>query len=719
MTRKLFKNTMTALLALMVSGMLTCCINDEIVDTESLNSGEEYYMDFTFQSTSGSPLTRAGGTFVDGTHDEHDIGVKGNFALFFNYKKEFLLASDLRLKEHYEIDSDGKEGAGNTEEAIYRTRYFFRKEQEKNEDKMPKYVLVVLNGGNVEGVNSKYAEGTPMSQIFIDYLWKEEEDPSNRLGFYEENGAKFFTMSNSVYVGNDATEIKKENIQRFSEKYDPAKVTRVYVERMVSKFLYKEENKNTVDDEQHTYKFDPKTEEITLFCGYDVKGKDADDPNDPGQIIVKDLVESSRIVITGWGINALETRNYIFKNIDDTKSGWNIPDKYRYNWSVDPHYKYTHYPWQYRSAVENRKLRYYSDAENPSPLRNYSYTEFVNQTNQENGFDREVYAPENTYDPTNGLCNKESDYYLDNRTNLLAGTHLIVCAKFMTDFSKLENKEVYGVDISYDYGSHDLYRDNTNIYYATQKHCFAELVRRMNYNLKSNTSMRYRYYNWGDKIDGDDGKEFAAKTAGGYQLYYNGEPFTYTKAMTLNDVQLETANVLNGDGKLLPWLENDKGTWDIRNSKGESLKIYGSDYDYVQDEMWNKGIEEGKPEDERFGKYYEIKHEVTSDDVKSLMYEWMGAVDHFNNGKMYYAAPVLHIGADDPENAKESELGHYGVVRNTWYKFNLDNVTTVGAPIDNPDDPIVPNKVTTHDKLRFTINILPWHETETHVTLPK
>ena len=95
--------------------------------------------------------------------------------------------------------------------------------------------------------------------------------------------------------------------------------------------------------------------------------------------------------------------------------------------------------------------------------------------------------------------------------------------------------------------------------------------------------------------------------------------------------------------------------------------------------------------------------------VKSLLYEWLGALDHFSDGKMYYSAPVLHNGAGKSEKERNKYvLGDYGVVRNNWYKFNLSTITGMGTSVDNPGDPIVPNRVDINDVINVKISILDW-----------
>ena len=700
MTRKLFKNTMTALLALMVSGMLTCCINDEIIDTANSDLGEEYYIDFTFQSTSGSPLTRAEekeDNFVDGTHGEHAIGVLGNFALFFNKDKKFLLASDLRLKEHKEIDSDGTEGAGNTEEAIYRTRFYLSKEQEKNEDKMPRYVLVVLNGGKVEHLKG-YSEGTDINEI-LQGFW-EEGDPKDILGFDDEKGKKFFTMTNSVYLDgsniHSATEIKKDYIQKFSEVYDPNKVTKVYVERMVAKFSFKLPEQGNI--------FQPsKKANMVLFD--DVNGGF----NNDGSPKLK--VKKWRIALTGWNMNALEPKSYIFKNIKNTEyfDDWNNSAYHRSHWGEDLNYDNESYPWQYRKAIDYN-LNYYQNLHTPTTngnvLRNYSFNELglggINNSGSLN-FDIYIYTPENTYNAAKVAGGDGKNH--DSRDELLAGTHLLVGAELQIESN---TPDTY-------YTPEHLFRDRDGFFYETERACIAALVHNMNQALISNDTLRYVYYDWTSVNSIANKKIMAAGANGDYGLYFrkaNGdwEPLTEeiilatgdNEVFTDEELKMAIATIRRGDGKRLPWIEslieNNRlligNSEQIKDGEIPSLKVYDTmkgDY----------GVDVANKKTER---------EADANNIKSLLYEWLGSVDHFNQGKMYYSHGVV----DNPPIEKKKTM-RYGVVRNKWYNFQLQEIKSLGTPVDDLDQPIVPERYGLNDQINFTLKILGWHEEETTV----
>ena len=137
-----------------------------------------------------------------------------------------------------------------------------------------------------------------------------------------------------------------------------------------------------------------------------------------------------------------------------------------------------------------------------------------------------------------------------------------------------------------------------------------------------------------------------------------------------------------------------------------NLKIYHPDQIIPR----NPGYEliEGKEREAEYG-----GTEADDNDIKSLLYEWIGAVDHFSDGKMYYAVPIMHNAVKHKDDANQKTLGDYGVVRNHFYTFELNNVNGIGIPVDDPDEPIVPDHSNINDVINMKIYMLPWHVVNT------
>lgn len=727
------------LLALFAFSTLASCVGDEMAadaNANAISDDTPLYLSIHIDLREGAVTNRAtnANNYEYGTSKEHAIGPTGNKIIFFDEDNNLYGVYHLGLR----LDDETLERPGDAnqleedEEAVYkRVVHFFARN-----GKLPASFLLLLNGNEdickkLEGYHNSNASKTfneIISEIWVDS--SENPNPQD-IGFVDSNHS-YFTMTTSMYYdGNELQAPVKLNKNIYKSLPEArANSIKTYVERMVAKFSFKEEK------EGHFYQLektgDTTEEQVWLFDGYDSKegSLDPDDNEDVGILKTKDITELCKIEVTGWGINALETRSHLFKNTGTPDNYWTDTKYKQYHWSADPHYDYNkdagnatwRYPWQYRSAVERKDIDYYSNVGYTSPLKNYSYMQFVDETKgiygNEDRFDRVVYTPENTYDPTLYMNEKDATY-LDMRTNLLAGTHLIICAEFLVD-EGVKNAETGNTIISTgNYAKIHLYRDRLNVYYKTKKECLAELIRQFNHDLKTQSIMKFHYYNWDPSShDPNDGKVFTFKSEEAFQLYeQNGSNYTRTTVKYFKDkfqnipddldIDLDKANVLNGDGKLVPWTDLIDN-WVIRKAETKdgttsyiAPKIYGENYDENNDET---------------------KTEVTDLDptnvLKSLLYEWVGAIDHFHYGKMYYAAPIMHNAVNKQEaNRSQNTLGDYGVVRNHWYKINLTDIVRIGTPVDVPMDPIVPNHVITNDQIHFKIDIPNWHEIESIVPI--
>lgn len=83
-------------------------------------------------------------------------------------------------------------------------------------------------------------------------------------------------------------------------------------------------------------------------------------------------------------------------------------------------------------------------------------------------------------------------------------------------------------------------------------------------------------------------------------------------------------------------------------------------------------------------------------------------------GKAYYFIPISHLAGN------ATEVGHYGVVRNHWYKIALKSLTGYGTPVYDENkiiDPTMPEDQATY--LAAKINVLQWRVVSQNVNLGK
>ena len=718
----------TLLQALLVLCTFSACINDEFADDVAGTGHTTHpcYLNIQLKFDENMSATRAADTNDDnleyGDHEEHMIGETGNYIILFKDNNLFDVCELTAMTGHKHNTEDGrpeKDGGDDSnknngvDDNIEATYTYSSKFDAEDEEDFPTSCLVVLNGSEkiskkLEGFKGQKGKG--VSDI-LSIVWDETkvEDNPKDIGFSDDTH-KYFTLTNSIYFDENG---KKQTTKAIPAEFigktlAEAKLLTIYVERMVAKFSF------TTDSEIYApKKADSETVDPLIFF---------EGINENGTIDYQDRYW--QIKVTGWGINAFETQNYLFKNIKNKQpsyfENWNNASNYRAHWSEDPHYDIDNetnevwsYPWQYRWAVD-KELNYYKALEkvesangsNNNLLRNYSYNDIYSETNPTidgrltDKFGRIVYTPENTYDPTKYV--KESNNSLDSRTNLLAGTHLIVCAELQTI-----------LDGTTTYKSNNVYRDRTGIFFESEKDCFVALAYAFNQTMESNSSMKVTCYDWTN--GGVKDKALYAKPTGDrYFLYYNGEKLTNEYLSTIKqewtDEQFEEwfgsmspATIRHGDGKLLLWsdkLYNQSFPWEIKTDSEVKLALYEKD-------------SFGTDKD---GHYIDIPGEfnryVDADDIKSLLYEWVGAVDHFCDGKMYYPAPVLHNGVKK-EKPSQDTMGDYGVVRNNWYKFKLNDITSFGIPVDAPNEPIVPELIDINDAINVSVSIFDWHLVDT------
>lgn len=739
------------------------CIGDDFAEAEAgqaeetLAEGGVYYMAFRIDTgEAGASGSRAdSGDLTDaGTHEsgEHAIGAGGNFAFFFDKNNKLLNISlltiaDPTLKEdenHEDPMNPDANPPANPPADNIEARYVavITPSPVKKKD-TPASVLLVVNGQRVYDAIMKEFPDPEKSNYMMDAVlkavWTESEDPT-RIG---RNDKGLFTMSNAVYIeGNEvfaAVPIKADMVHEVETIYDVIpdskelkddEILTIRVERMVSKFSL------TIADNvadpisnagKNTYVFTPaikpedlsQNDKIDLCVGWTNIYKEDDTSK---EIIISDwepVIESTpwKAEFLGWGMNALETESHLFKHIENKTYfiAWNDQDNYRSYWSEDPHYQ-KDYAWQYRWAV-NRNLNWYADDKNDADwtnlLVNYPWKD-SGLNNQPDGKDV-IYTPENTYD-SEFLQDR-----LDGRTELLAGTHLIVRANLWIDENSIdkdleagkEKSLVSPVVVENRTGVDGykivtkLYRDRIGVWYTSARDCLWGLVRAFNNALASQTKMRYRYYDWNSPAKTDDEEVLYAVPTVTYdngdtekteyfKLYYGDNLVTYDYIKKLTEDQCEKlladAYIKDGDGKRM--LDTSGFSVKKKNNEGDliPLPIYS---------QYNVGVDESKKDRPRYDNSPYKKDRTPAEmanDIKSLFYEWAGAVDLFQAGMMYYPYAV--------EIKKEAV---YGAVRNAWYRFEVEGIDNIGVPVHDETMPIVPNWDSPFDQINVKVNILGWH----------
>lgn len=448
--------------------------------------------------------------------------------------------------------------------------------------------------------------------------------------FYEGNKT-FFTMTSSVWCEPDSQTLKfqefegslADHIKPTAEEATAAgNVVTFYVERVAAKVTLAFDEKTFGDDDLI---ITPKVnsaaaEEAVAAAAAEVATLKVLTWDEESEMFVSEATPWS-VRIVNWGINAVEPKSYIIKNLSPVAytaqysvpsfyEGWkpSVAGMHRSYWAVDSNYDKDNYPDQYREADDSDDTKAYDGNESDyATLKYYSF-------NQIAALDRVEYryTNENTYAPAAGST------VLDNMGYLRAYSHIVIAAQLLFG----EDEKALEVVPS-------KYYDGTG--YMSEK----TMIQKMFFTLNNYL------------VDND------------IELTVDGEAVTMDNCD--NYFTLEAANIKGGDG------------W-AKFAVAEGVTFDNANFN--------------------FGEAVEAAEVV--------------AVKAFTNGYMYYAIPILHEKTFETFNADAIAVGDLGVVRNHWYRAAVSAITKVGTPVEDPDQPIIPNEEPSYLFLGVQIEILPW-----------
>ncbi len=574
----------------------------------------------------------------------------------------------------------------------------------------PMYALVVING-DPDRVSALEREldgmGTSAMNTFEEKLVTLNA-PSQGVSpvlhytgaaFYTDGSTDYCTMSNSSYVdANQQTgtvqTAKTLAVDDFkvTEEQAASNPVSIHVERLAVKVEVKSYKGQDVGEEnpnQYPMFVEPDADRSDLQLGDE-----------------QATTEKWKMVVWGWDVNGVEKQEYLFKYLNESTNEngqssqhssmttgdngvqfvnvttkffdyWNDQGRFRSYWAVDAHYWDPDiYPTQYRTAAKDEESvkSYEGQNDDQWPLAYNSYNQILNRTSGGSLLGRTKYR----YCPENALGAP-----LVSGTNYQrAATHVIFIAQLLmgdetTTFDR-ESSSMEDVD--------DKYCDKRGFYYKSGDD-YLKVAYDQLYKDLINKPLRNVKRHWGDKEGDITVPEQINKIEvmqGGSSVQElkpvgDGQNQTMLESVLFTYFELVDANVAHGDGKEIMMLK-DGYTLRVTTASGTT------DFD--------------------------------ADEVKSIIYEYCGAVDHFYKGMMYYFVPIRHVQGDrDIATGGEYRLGDYGVIRNHWYRLNVTSLLRPGIPVDNPDQPIIPDVDPKDVYLGVDIHILPWHVISQDVTL--
>ncbi|MCH5224083.1 MAG: fimbria major subunit [Muribaculaceae bacterium] len=765
---KKLKYIFGVLFLLGMSGSIWSCSDDLSLNGETKEPGApddpENYLVVPFAiSTDILADTRAfdDETLVSGNANEHamDFGIKNEcFALFFHTDGSADGDRFMYLKElntHTGLGNGILPDDNIGEYKVYVVAYIDKPEGydnmtvEQRHAALPDRVLVVLNGGKVYEFLNKFIEEKKnrngvvvenlSSKDFLDFQWKSsyyEKDSEgkdthvvmddNILG---RNEQMHYTMTNSAYYDYDeivtvnengtltktkdtaggkklqtVAKIYQDNIKEaFSSNIKRENVAaEIFVERMVAKFSEPVFSTEVVGA-RRVFRPSQSAETMMIYSW----GADG---------ALHSEIADWRVHVLGWTINGREKSNYLYKHIIQAyekgldsweESDWNDGDHKRSYWSIDPHYdgETDFYPWQYRGAVDKNGISAVHHNEDDIALRYIPFNQLLSWT------PTAQYFSENTFDPVK--YKPKDNGVLDGRATYLAGPHLLMTAELYIESAEATEDDYLGQYKTVDH----LYSDRIRRFYLDEKDWFRMFVVEFNEALEAQEQMKFFSYKWDESgndtppeyyvfpsgncalmfdIDLLERKSQSERTSTDQYLIEHRDKFhgkTVESVLDLlfegvdsRDVKLSMdCTAKDGDGRLIPWI--DGMVFRNKENFGEILPVKASPDKNAPNLIWDNDLR------------------------KSLIFQWFGPVDHYYKGYMYYAADI-------PHHVPATGTPYYGTVRNHWYSFTIKSINSIGTPVDNISQPIIPGRYNYRDQIGVFVDIISDHTISNSVEFP-
>ena len=653
---------------------LASCSSEEPAGNQMQEGEGIGYMSFTIANPAEG--TRAAGDTEADNKEIYNNGDAQEYAICPNNQANavFFYDEDGTFYSMSYLQAFNNTGDGHPNHDNYAEKYYtyITRWANTNAKPVPTQALVVLNASPaaldaLKGLTRDEFRATSY-KVF-------DDNGNYTYGIYEYGGEKYFTMSNSAfYEAGDATVTSVAG--KICETAEDALMNpvTVYVERLLTKFqlTFGKDAAELINNDSN-FIFDPmtpngeKAAQVNYVASYDGTGDNLDYPD----------YESIdwKIYVANWGINGLEKKGNLLKNIDTEKTlflngaiDWNDWMYHRSYWGFSPDYATTTgFTTQYRYAGYDPEAKTYEDkffgnadynpANESAQLNTLHYVSF----NDLKARARYKYTAERTYNAAAGL-----EGYGPYRF----ASHYLVAAQLMfpnvdTDMTtkNARNQLTEVADKYYAY----------NFFWATEEDYIRYAYRRMATMVTDGRQHDMEINGVSASIKG---------VSDGYLYYkeYEGDQAVFKRIEVANATdyfETQPAQVIHGDGKIA-----------LKAKKGASILIRTGENSFTK---------------------------LTDEQLTCMIYSFSEPAKHFAKGAMYYAIPVQHkygistgeMAAIDKDNGQYNE-GQFGVVRNHWYRLNIKNIGSIGIPVDNPDQPIIPDPEDEY-YIALEIVVLPWH----------
>ena len=633
--------------------------------------------------TNAAPVALLGLTPYTVILDDDPVVGSGDNA-HINYDNLTLTVTSLKTTRDFPLDP--KELEADPKEAL--KKFLTGKEA---------YVLINTSLTRNELMGTNGSDGMTKSQLLKASVGSYTIRTDNIGTIVANDGTEYFTMCNTVYLSGGKKKISAEiNPYNIFEKEKDARENPAivaYVERLAAKYTltfegYASEAVKNVNI--------PGSGTVSVYKGLTINGT---------SYTIESDEKGWELKVLGYGLNALEQNSYLFRHISesdyDATWAWNDESHHRSYWAEDEHYEINSetrngYPHQFRQALETDSVRSLHKAENgyianninPKSIKDGYYLDYVDfntiagiaSDGSLGNYPSTIYSHENTYFDAGTSPND----WLWKRGYFSAGTHIIIAAQLM----------IYDTN-----NSNDLYRDQNSIFYISKEQILQSKLDILNKVVLSggNSGIRILNTDWQAHSSNanesqDDILDIVAWNAGSVLWVKKNNESDYRPA-TLKDIDFIEAEVSGGDGQLLiaPKYLDTEADYYLAPVKSDGISMENGTYKDAENHEHNIAVK------------------INFNHLVSLIHKIIGPVDHYNQGYMYYAAPITHRVQDMKNVDSWKTVGHIGVVRNTWYKLNIKKFNEVGRPVDNPAQPIFPTLDVKRDYLNMTVTILTPH----------
>lgn len=381
-----------------------------------------------------------------------------------------------------------------------------------------------------------------------------------------------------------------------------------------------------------------------------------------------------KINLVSWSPNVLEKSEYLVKGIGDgsgtgwrtTYPDWNDFAEQRSFWAIDTHYDKSDYPEQYRPSLNVAGVSsvaeltvYPQTKENETVLSYLSYNQMA-ENRAEN-----LYAPENTFDAS--LINYTE---LASKPWLRCGTGAMLLGQLL-----IEDIDGYvyaktPTSAGFISGVKDKYYTEGSFY--SEETLLTKLYKDFKYSLATETTVIP------DILKG-----------GTMQIYPAVREFYDKEGNVISNIadyfELVPAFIKGGDG----WVS-------LALKEGMTVYVLGAGNQNVDSSALKA---------------------LNREEAASYIYAFVPMAKCFKEGRMYYPVSIWHNVARQTSNPTEIATADFGVVRNHWYRLHVGSITSVGIPVQDPDQPVIPNPEPGEGEIDVQVQLIPWHVIS--YTIPK